>query len=140
MTLPADLLRAGVAILAPALEAHGFAYFEATHGKASGGLFASGEFKRGDRNLELHFRYSLGLVAYHVGAKTLTHEEYMWSMIGRKHASRYPGFPENPLGGFRNLRLDIEEYGADFLAGSDADFLRHFERIRFLRAAAPHIP
>jgi len=72
----------------------------------------------------VHFRYSLGLVTYHVGNVSLSHEDYMWSVIGERGASHYPGFSKNPLDGFRDLRRDLEEHGAAFLAGTDADFLK----------------
>jgi hypothetical protein len=74
-------LGTGVQILENLMRAHGFAYMPTAASNSSGGPFPSGEFRRGDRRLELHYRYSLGLVAYHVGALVLSHEDYMWSVL-----------------------------------------------------------
>jgi len=57
-------LKAGVEILDSFMESLGFVYTQISAGAGSGGSFASGEFRRGDRRLELHFLYSLGLVTY----------------------------------------------------------------------------
>jgi hypothetical protein len=136
----ADTLTAGIEILAPLMVSHGFVYFQTAAGVGSGGPFASGEFRRSDRRLELHFRYSLGLVTYHLGSAALSHEEYMWSVLGRRHASHYPGFSRDALGGFRHLLLDLEQYSSDFLTGFDIDFIRHIEQAELLKTFSPRIP
>jgi hypothetical protein len=59
-----ELLAGGIKILDGLMAAHGFAFVAKASGRGSGGEFASGEFCRGNRALELHFRYSLGLVRY----------------------------------------------------------------------------
>jgi hypothetical protein len=74
--------------------------------------------------LELHCRYSLGLVTYHLGDLTLGHEDYMRSLLGPAGPNRYPGFSEDPLEGFEHLRHDIECYALDFVAGSGDEFRR----------------
>jgi hypothetical protein len=125
---PEQMLQNGSVILAGLLTGHGFVYELKGTGKGSGGNYAWGIFRRGDRSLELHFRYSLGMVSYHLGDRSLSHEYYMRSVIGRPHASHYPGFADDPLEGFRHLRADLEEYGNDFLTGSNTDFLRHMDR------------
>jgi len=51
---PKDALRAGVEELDPVLVGEGFRFSETSTGKSSGGEFASGEYRRGDRWLELH--------------------------------------------------------------------------------------
>jgi hypothetical protein len=134
------MLQAGVAVLNPIMRSHGFVYSSTSEGVGSGGTFASGEFRRGDRRLELHFRYSLGLVKYHLGTAPLSHEDYMWSVLGRRHASHYPGFSENALDGFRHLLLDLEQYGSTFLAGSDVEFARHIERAEVLNRSSSRLP
>jgi len=121
---PLETLKAGVQILKGLMSEHRFSDSLTAAGRGSGGTYASAEFLRGDRRLEVHFRYSLGLVTYHVGNVSLSHEDYMWSVIGERGASHYPGFSKNPLDGFRDLRRDLEEHGAAFLAGTDADFLK----------------
>jgi hypothetical protein len=119
------LLAAGVEILSPVLTPHGFAYEPGDRGQGSGGTFASGEFRRdraGDvRRLELHFRRGLGLVVYAINNATLSHVDYM-SALGAK--GEYPGFPRDPLDGFRGLAHDLERHAGDFLHGAGDDFTR----------------
>jgi len=103
-------------------------------------MFASGEFQRGTRRLEVHFRGLLGLVAYHVGSVRLSHEDYMWSVLGRRWASQYPGFFSEPLDGFRHLLADLENHAGDFLAGSDDDFAKHAQHVETLKKAVPRLP
>lgn len=118
-------LNAGVELLAPLLESHGFSFVPLTGGKGSGGWSASGEFRRdrGDelRRLELHFRYSVGLVTYHVGARSLTHADYMRAL---RASNQYPGFSDDPLDGFRHLLYDLEHFAGDFLDGPGDVFAR----------------
>jgi hypothetical protein len=135
-----ETLKAGVAILDELMCSHGFAFTPASSGVGSGGAFASGEFRRGRRRLELHIRYSLGLVTYHVGDLALSHEDYMWSVLGRRWASQYPGFSKEPLDGFRHLLSDLRMFGSDFLVGSDDDFAKHVQRAEALKKPAPHLP
>ena len=58
-----QVLTAGVQLLDSLMQSYGFVYTATTVGVGSGGAFAAGEFRRGDRSLELHYRYSLGLVS-----------------------------------------------------------------------------
>jgi hypothetical protein len=122
---PGDRLNAGVEILSPVLTPHGFAYAPLGTGQGSGGTFASGEFRReraGDvRRLELHFRHGLGLVIYAVNDATLSHVDYMRA-LGAK--AEYPGFPRDPLDGFRGLAHDLERHADDFLHGAGDEFAR----------------
>ena len=94
---PQLALKAGVAILGDLMRSHGLTFTATTSGVGSGGSFAVGEFRRGNRSLELHYRYSLGLVTYHVGHWALSHEDYMWSVMNRRWGSDYPGFSKEPL-------------------------------------------
>jgi hypothetical protein len=114
----------GSALLAPLLLRHGFLFNVLDTGSSSGGHFASGEFKRGTRRLEFHFRHGLGMVTYHLADRSMTHQQYMRSVHGSLDASHYPGFSSDPLDAFQHLLLDLEEYGSDFLAGTDDCLLR----------------
>jgi len=120
-----ECLAAGVQILTPLMESHGFSFVPLTSGKGSGGWSASGEFRRGHRDdlrrLELHFRYSLGLVNYHVGDTSLSHSDYMRAL---KASNQYPGFSDHPLDGFQHLLHDLKHYASDFLSGPGDDFAR----------------
>lgn len=113
---PKDSLTAGATILAPLLSSHGFAFEFRDEGRGSGGYFASGEFVREERRLELHFRHSLGLVTYHVGPLHARHETYM-KELGVLGRNQYPGFSDDPLDGFRHLANDLG-FAADFLSGN----------------------
>ena len=120
-----ECLNAGVELLAPLLESHGYSFVPLTSGKSSGGWSASGEFRRNRddelRRLELHFRHSLGLVTYHVGAMSLRHVDYMRALKAR---NQYPGFSDDPLDGFRHLLHDLEQYASDFIDGPGDEFAR----------------
>jgi hypothetical protein len=117
---PTGMLREGSKILDRVLRPHGFTFVEGPSGSGSGGHFAAGNYVRGDRRLELHFRHSLGLVTYHIGALSASHEAYMRDLLGREGGNRYPGFSDDPLDGFRHLAHDLERFAADFLSGSGA--------------------
>jgi hypothetical protein len=135
-----DTLKAGVLIVNQLMTEHRFSSWLTAAGKSSGGRFASAEFVRGNRRLELHFRGSLGLVQYHVGNASLPHEDYMWSVLGTRWASHYPGVSEDPLDGFRDLRRDLEEHGSAFLSGTDADFLKYVEDAASLQSHSSRLP
>ncbi len=122
------------------MQSHGFVYVPGSAGVGSGGAFATGEFRRGSRRLELHYRGSLGLVAYHAGDLTLSHKDYMWSVLGEPWKSAYPGFSNDPLDSFRHLRADLESYCIDFLAGSDIAFAAHIQRAEALKNATSRLP
>jgi hypothetical protein len=115
---PAQVLLLGVEILDPVLVPRGFRFIAGATDTGSGGRFASGEYVRGDHRLELHFRHSLGLVRYHVGALSIGHREYMECLHGPDGGHRYPGFSADPLDGFRHLAYDLERFAADFTAGT----------------------
>jgi hypothetical protein len=122
---PAEKLQAGIKELDIIMVPHGFAFVPGHEGRSSGGKFANGEYRRGDRRLELHFRWSLGLVTYHVGDVFLAHEDYIRALLGVTKVQgqySYPGFSRDPLDGFRHLREDLDRFGAVFLKGSDEEF------------------
>jgi len=131
---------AGMHILSPLMEAHGFKRTAPLSGESSGGSYASAQWVRGDRVLDLHFRHSLGLVSYRVGDVSLPHEEYMWAVTGRKWSTECPRFSDDPLDGFRNLRMDLERHGASFLSGADGGFLEDIARAALLKQSAPRLP
>ena len=105
-----ETFRAGCKILDDVMNPCGFCLIEGASGKSSGGNFASGEYVRGDRKLEIHFRYSLGLVTYRIGSLSLTHESYMRALLGKNGGNQYPGFSDDPLEGFRHLSHDLAHF------------------------------
>jgi hypothetical protein len=117
-----ELLLAGCQILDPVLVPHGFQFRLVLVGKGSGGHFARGEYCRGQRGLELNFRWSLGVVIYSLGSVSAAHEAVMRA-LGVHGRNEYPGFSDDPLAGFRHLRADIERHGHVFLTGTDAELL-----------------
>ena len=119
-----ETFRAGCKILDEVMNSHGFFLIEGLSGKSSGGDFASGEYVRGERRLEIHFRHSLGLVTYQIGDLLLTHEAYMRALLGKNGGNKYPGFSDNPLDGFRHLSYDLSHFSKDFLSGPGEEFER----------------
>ena len=51
---PRQALEDGAKILEPFLNQKGFTFFVVDEGKGSGGPFATGEFRNGNRRLEIH--------------------------------------------------------------------------------------
>ena len=137
---PEETLFQGSELLQPLFTKHGFVFVPLDKGKSSGGPFASAEFSRGDRRLEFHFRYSLGMVTYHLGAESITHQEYMCSVLGEPNRSRYPGFSNDPLDAFRDLCDDVEKYCTEFLEGTSDTFLRRIEDARRRSTRIPMLP
>ena len=124
-TKPQDLLDRGAAELAEVLAPAGFVFARTDDDSSSGGPFAIGEFRRDDRRLELHVRHALGLVRYHFGELSLSHEELVRGVRGLNGISeeaQYPGFSNDPGAGFRHLRVDINRFGDVFLTGGKKSF------------------
>jgi hypothetical protein len=132
---PSEVLLEGVRLLEPVLAPHGVRFEFRGTGRGSGGDFAWGEFARGDRRLELHFMYSLGLVTYHVGEFQIAPEPYLRALGVPRGANRYPGFSDEPLDGFRGLAHDVGRFGGEFLSG-DAAVLCRAARAEMARLAA----
>ena len=124
MITKADILQQGAHLLAPELVPHGFVFQIGRSAQSSGGDFAFGDFLRGEWRLELHFRYSLGMVAYHFGSLTLSHEDYLWSALGSRGQGQYPGFSDEPLDAFRHLASDIHAHCGAFVLGDASEFER----------------
>jgi hypothetical protein len=121
-------LEAGRKILEPPLSAAGFSYAGGLSDTGSGGRFARGSYVKGNRRLDFSFRHSLGLVVYHLGELSISHEEFMHATAGG--GARYPGFSDDPLQAFRDLRHDLEAYGEPFLTGTDESFVACVEYVR----------
>jgi hypothetical protein len=119
---PEEVLEVGRGILEPKLIPHGFVWVAGAAGQSSGGIFACGEFVRGNRRLEIHFRHSLGLVKYHVGDAALDHASYMRAVLGATGGNQYPGFSSDPIDGFRHLAHDLRNFCQSFVSGSDEQF------------------
>jgi hypothetical protein len=122
---PKEVLDQGAAELAKVLEPAGFVFIDAGEESDSRGPFAHGEFLRADRRLELQVRSSLGLVRYHFGDYSVSHEDLVRGVRGTERIagpSEYPGFSTDPLAPFRHLGADLERFGAVFLTGGAKAF------------------
>jgi hypothetical protein len=117
---PREVLDGGVAELAQVLGPAGFTFIGTDDDDGSGDPSASGEFRRGDRRLELRVRRSLGLVRYHFGEQSLSHEDLVRAvraLDGIAAEAQYPGFSDDPAAGFHHLRADLDRFGDIFLTG-----------------------
>lgn len=122
---PRELFDRGVAELAEVLGPAGFTFAAVEEDEGSGGQFVIGEFQRGERRLELHFRRALVLVRYHFGEESLSHEELVRGVRGVDRIAaegQYPGFSADPATAFHRLRVDLERFGAIFLTGGAKAF------------------
>jgi len=122
---PAEILEHGCAILDAVLQRYGFKREKIVSGKASGGPFATTSYLNGNRKLELHFRFSLGLVSYHFGLASVSHEAFMKAALGPNGGNKYPGFSNDPLTAFRDLAYDLETHCNSFLTGNQSEFTRN---------------
>ncbi len=118
---PEEQLLDGAAILGELLEPAGFAFALLTIGNSSGGRFAIGEFTRGNHRLELHYRFGLGIVIYHVGDCSLPHAELMRSQGFSKQAE-FPTVLDKSLLGFHAVLSDLRNYGGPFLNADASQF------------------
>ena len=103
----------------------GFEFIQSDDSTDSIGPFATGEFLKGDRRLELHVRSKLTLVRYHFGDEWLAHEDLVRgvrALEGISTEPQYPGFSADPMASFHHLRHDIERFGAIFLRGGAKAF------------------
>ena len=113
---PKALLKEGAKILDRVLSPKGFKFRFHGEGKGSAGSFAWGEFVRGDRKLELHVLFNLGLVRYHIGGENASHDYYMRE-LGVRELCQYPGFWEDTQKAFLALAHDLA-FTEDFLTGT----------------------
>jgi hypothetical protein len=124
---PKEILEKGRKYIDSIMESNGFQWESGLSGRGSGGQFDRGQYIKDDRKLDLHFRYSLGLVKYHIGNISLSHEDYM-SYVAGKGNSKYPGFSSDPYDGFRHLADDLKNYAKDFLSGTGEEFIKAKEK------------
>ena len=121
---PLDILGEGRNSLDPVIRQHGFFFKDGPAGRSSGGPCSGGTYVNGSRNLEIHFRFSLGLVTYRFGRASLDHESYMHALLGTNGGNKYPGFSEDPLDAFKGLAYDLENLATAFLNGNFEEFSR----------------
>ncbi len=120
--VPTEQLLEGVGILDPLLTGCGFVFRLDRAGRGSGGTFAAGRYERGDRFMELHYRWGLGLVVYHVAGATRDHNTYM-KLLGVFRDSAYAAVAlDGTSDGFHRLLADLERFGQDFLSGDGQQF------------------
>ena len=119
---PGEVVEQGCIILDGVLSKFGFNHGDIVRGKSSGGDYATTTYLNGERKLQIHFRYSLGLVTYHFGAFSLLHEDYMKALLGTRGGNQYPCYSDEPLDAFRGLASDLETYASAFLTGDSASF------------------
>jgi hypothetical protein len=132
---PVAVMLAGAAILAEELAPAGFTFQLTAEGHGSGGDFATGRFSRGDQYLELHFRWSLGLVTYGWAGSVLSHADYL---AGLGVAGAYPGYGAGDLDGFRHLAEDLAGPLSGFRDGDRSGYEHcRRQRARPLRKSLP---
>jgi len=117
---PTEHLDLGRRALEPVMAGAGFAWRPKGAGLGSGGAFAAGGYHRGGRALTFSFRFSLGVVVYHHGPLTLTHDDYI-RVVAPGGRGAYPGFSEDPQRGFTALAQDLRRYCGVFLGGSNEE-------------------
>jgi len=118
---PEQHLLEGVKILSTYFEPLGFHFKLTGTGQSSGGHFAYGQFVCGDREIELHFRWSLGLVSYKVGDTVLGHEDYI-NLLDKHGQNKYPNFSDEPIDAFKCLKSDLENLLKDFAENNAVQF------------------
>ena len=118
---PEQHLLDGVKILSTYLEPLGFHFKLTGTGQSSGGHFAFGQFVSADRQIELHFRWSLGLVTYRVGNVVLGHEDYI-NLLDKHGQNKYPNFSDEPNDAFKCLKFDLENLLQDFAENNAIQF------------------
>lgn len=119
---PHEQLDRGVAILAPSLENHGFAYSVESHGSGSGGPFACGIFARGSHTLSLHHRWGLGIVTFAFDGLVVPHADYV-AFIEVAEISKLLWTPLSAgMDRYHALSFDLENLCTDFTMG-DASML-----------------
>lgn len=118
---PEQHLLDGVKILSTYLEPLGFHFKLTGTGQSSGGHFAYGQFVCGDREIELHFRWSLGFVSYKAGNTVLGHEDYI-NLLDKHGQNKYPNFSDEPKDAFKCLKSDFENLLNDFAENNAVQF------------------
>jgi hypothetical protein len=116
------ILDAGARIVGVVVEPHGFVWVPGKTHAGHPGNAARGAFVKGDRQLELGFRWSLGPVTYRIGPASVSHEAFML-YAGHHAVAEYPGYSSDPLEEFRHLARDLQKFGGDFLFGDGASLI-----------------
>jgi len=129
------LLQAGAGILTPVLAPAGFTFHLTSHGHSSGGGFATGRYTKGTQYLELHFRHSLGMVTYGWDDTAISHAD---CLRGLEVTGSYPGYSDDPLGGFRHLALDLAGPLSGFRDGDRRGYEAGLEAAR--QRGGRHLP
>ena len=120
-----EAMSRGVPVLENVLAPYGFVWVSGRKGTGSGGYSVSGAFVCGDRELEIHYRYNLGMVTYRVGSISMDHESYMRAVVPKGKTSSYPGFSEEgSIDAFHHLARDLEHFCQAFLNGQTDEFTR----------------
>ena len=112
-------LAAGAKIVGAVIEPHGFVWVPGKTHEGHPGNAARGAFVKGDRQLELGFRWSLGPVTYRIGTASVSHGALMW-YSGHHADAAYPGYSSDLLDAFRHLASDLQKFGGDFMFGDGA--------------------
>ena len=115
----AATLNEGALILGEVLAPSGFIFTPGARGNSSGGPAAQGRFVRETQTIDLHFRWSLGLVSYTWDDVVVSHADYLRGLSAQ---GAYPGFSEDPLDGFRHLTQDLSGPLIGFVEGNCAEF------------------
>lgn len=119
-----EILTEGRNAIDPVLTQYGFSFQQSSPGRGSGGEYAYGAYVNGNRKLEVHYRFSLGLVTYHFDKASLDHTSYMRVLLGDKGGNKYPGFSDDPLAAFESLAYDLQHFATAFLEGNFDEFAR----------------
>ena len=130
-----SVLKAGAAILTPVLAPAGFTFHLTSDRHSSGGDFATSRFTKGTQYLELHFRHSLGMVTYGWDDTAISHADYL---RGLAVTGSYPGYSDDPLGGFRHLAVDLAGPLSGFRDGDRRGYEAGLEAARQLDGR--HLP
>jgi hypothetical protein len=104
-------------------EPYGFKFEFGGAGASSGGQFAFGSYFSAERRLELHYRYSLGLVSYRFGELSIDHVSYMKAVLGSAGGNRYPGFSDQPISPFEGLNSTWNTLPLAFSSETKSDSL-----------------
>jgi hypothetical protein len=110
------ILDAGAIIVGVVIEPHGFQWALGNTHAGHPGNAARGAYVKGDRQLELGFRWSLGPVTYRIGTDSVNHEALM-KYAGHYAEAEYPGYSTDPLDAFRHLASDLQRFCGDFMFG-----------------------
>jgi hypothetical protein len=139
---PEEHLIKGSKILSTYLEPLGFKFLLVTKGQGSGGRFAHGQFVCEDRIIDLHFRYSLGLVSYQADNLILGHEDLI-DLLDKKGQNQYPNFSDDPIDAFNCMKWDLKYLLPDFTENNAVIFrqrapvkIKELEKIQIAKGNA----